>query len=92
MSAAEVLAQHQFARGDMEDGCLTCGGDFNRDEMAAHQLDALKAAGHAFVEKSLLLEVAGVVGRWPTTAPPRRQREDLAIRLRAAADAAEADR
>lgn len=52
MSALEVLALHQW---DMGEWCTClCGAKFNRsrlDELlAAHQLDALKAAGYAVVE------------------------------------------
>lgn len=48
MTAAEVLAQHWM---DEDQDCVKCNRHFNRiAEFAAHQLDALKAAGYAVVE------------------------------------------
>lgn len=47
MSAAEVLAQHWM---DEDQDCVKCNRHFNRiAEFAAHQLDALKAAGYSIV-------------------------------------------
>lgn len=52
MSAAEVLAQHQW---DMGEWCTClCGAKWTRNGldawMAAHQLDALKAVGFVVIE------------------------------------------
>jgi polysaccharide pyruvyl transferase WcaK-like protein len=48
MSAAEVLAQHQYVYGGTICRCGSAVGEY--DDIAAHQLDALKAAGYAVVE------------------------------------------
>lgn len=45
MSAAEVLAQHQWGTGACICGPMVC----SHADMAAHQLDVLKAAGYLVI-------------------------------------------
>lgn len=45
MSAEQVLAQHQWGTGACICGKMVCC----HDDIAAHQIDALKAAGYAVV-------------------------------------------
>lgn len=69
MTAAEVLAQHQ---SESLRCCLPCGHQSaNRADHAAHQVDALKAAGYAVVElpKSNYSTEVGD-HRWPTVGIP----------------------
>lgn len=87
MSAAEVLAQALIPILGIYPANLK---QEVAGEVAQKQLDALKAAGYAVVDVELLKRAAKLLGRWPTTAAPRRGNFALATELLAAADAAEA--